>query len=71
MKMVKLTLTLKNEKAIELGKKTMMLSTLRLETKLLKDWYEQKTEAISMSKRENLTKVKIKNQKKKILILQT
>ena len=36
MKIVKLTVTLKNERVIELEKKTMMLSILRLETKLLK-----------------------------------
>ena len=36
MKIVKLTLTLKNETLIELEKKTTMLSILRLETKLLK-----------------------------------
>ena len=36
MKIVKLTVTLKNERLIELEKKTMMLSILRLETKLLK-----------------------------------
>ena len=36
MKIVKLTVTLKNETLIELEKKTTMLSILRLETKLLK-----------------------------------
>ena len=36
MKIVKLTVTLKNEIVIELEKKTMMLSILRLETKLMR-----------------------------------
>ena len=36
MKMVKLTVTLKSERVIKLEKKTMVLSILRLETKLLK-----------------------------------
>ena len=36
MKTVKLAVTLKNERKIELEKKTMTLSILRLETKLLK-----------------------------------
>ena len=36
MKIVKLTVTLKNERMIELEKKTIMLSILRLETKLLR-----------------------------------
>ena len=36
MKIVKLTVALKNERVTELGKKTMMLSILRLETKLFK-----------------------------------
>ena len=36
MKIVKLTVALKSERVTELGKKTMMLSILRLETKLFK-----------------------------------
>ena len=36
MKIVKLTVTLKNERVIKLEKKTMMLSILRLKTKLLR-----------------------------------
>ena len=65
MKIVKLTVTLKNEIVIELEKKTMMLSILRLETKLLKLF--KKNEAINMSERENLTKVKIKKSQEKYL----
>ena len=65
MKMIKLTVTLKNERVIELEKKTIMLSILRLETKLLK--LLKKTEAISMSENENLTKAKINKSQEKYL----
>ena len=57
MKIVKLTVTLKNERVIKLGKKTMTLSRLfRNEIIEIID----KTEAISISERESLTKVKVK-----------
>ena len=51
------TVTLKNERVIKLEKKTMMLIIFRFE----------KTEAISMSQRENLTKVKIKKSLEKYI----
>ena len=57
MEIVKLKVTLKNERVIQLEKKTVMLSVLRVETKSLK---LLKTEAISMSEGKNLAKVKIK-----------
>ena len=58
----KTTVTLKNERVIKLEKKTMMLSILRLETKLLK-----LLKKLSMSERENLIKVKVKKSQEKYL----
>ena len=64
MKIVKLSVTLKSERVTKLKEKTMMFSILRLETKLETI---QKTEAISMSEREKLTKVKINKSHEKYL----
>ena len=54
---IKLTVTLKNERAIQMGKKIMILSILGLAKNIETI---EKTEAICMSEQENLMKVKIK-----------
>ena len=65
MKIVKLIVTLENEREVKLEKKAIMLSILHLETKLLR--LLKKNEAIRISEHETLTKVKVKKSQEKYL----